>query len=242
VTRTDSPTPTAKEVRSWYNQRYASLGLDSMRPVEAYPPVLELLDVHPGAMLLDVSCGAGFLLKAARERGLAAYGVDLSDAAIHLAHQVSPQSRVAVGAGEELCFRDASFDYVTCLGSLEHFLDISRGLREMVRVAKPGAQFCIMVPNRDFAGWKLLGHHGTAQQDINERLLSLVEWRRSFEHHGLRVRRVVPDRWHAVKWRCHRPPGRRTPWHAAQGLLLEVAWTLLPLAWEYQFIFVLERE
>jgi hypothetical protein len=30
--------PTAQEVRSWYNRRYASLGLDSMRPFEAYHP------------------------------------------------------------------------------------------------------------------------------------------------------------------------------------------------------------
>jgi SAM-dependent methyltransferase len=231
--------PTAQEVRSWYNRRYASLGLDSMRPFEAYPPVVELLAVRPGATLLDVSCGSGFLLQAARERGLAAYGVDLSDAAVQLVHRASPKIPVAVCAGEDLCLRDGSFDYVTCLGSLEHFLDVSRGLREMLRVAKPGAQFCIMVPNRNFAGWKLLGRHGTAQQDINERLLSLGEWRRTFERHGLRVRRVVPDRWHAVKWRSD--PRRRAPWHAAKGFLLEVAWNLLPLAWEYQFIFLLER-
>lgn len=231
--------PTAQEVRSWYNRRYASLGLDSMRPFEAYPPILDLLEARPGATLLDVSCGSGFLLRAARERGLSAYGVDLSDAAVQLVHQTSPQIPVAVCAGEDLCIRDASCDYVTCLGSLEHFLDVGRGLREMLRVAKPGAQFCIMVPNRDFAGWKLLGHQGTAQQDINERLLSLDEWRRTFEKHGLSVRRVVSDRWHAVKWRSS--PRRRSPWHAAKGALLEAAWSLLPLSWEYQFIFLLER-
>jgi len=229
--------PTAQEVRSWYNRRYASLGLESMRPFEAYPPILDLLGARPGATLLDVSCGSGFLLRAARERGLTAYGVDLSDAAVRLVHQVSPQIPVAVCAGEDLCVRDASCDYVTCLGSLEHFLDVARGLREMLRVAKPGAHFCIMVPNRDFAGWKLLGRQGTAQQDINERLLSLDEWRRTFEDHGLRVQRVVSDRWHAVKWRSN--PRRRSPWYAAKGLLLEAAWSLLPLSWEYQFIFLL---
>jgi SAM-dependent methyltransferase len=157
---------------------------------------------------------------------------------VRLAHQVSPDSGLAVGAGEALCFRDASFDYVTCLGSLEHFLDMGRGLEEMLRVAKPDARLCIMVPNRDFAGWKVRGHRGTAQQDINEHLLSLAEWRRTFADHGLLVRRVAPDRWHAVKWRSGRRPG---PWQAVQGLLLEAAWRLLPLAWEYQFIFLLER-
>lgn len=231
--------PTAQEVRSWYNRRYASLGLDSMRPFEAYPLILDLLAVRPGATLLDVSCGSGFLLQAAQARGVSAYGVDLSDAAVRLVHQVSPSTPVAVCAGEALCLQNNSFDYVTCLGSLEHFLDVSQGLQEMMRVAKPDAQFCIMVPNRDFAGWKVMGKQGTAQQDINERLLSLGEWRRIFEDHGLRVRRVVPDRWHAVKWRSDRR--RRFPAYAAKGWLLEVAWRLLPLGWEYQFIFLLER-
>jgi SAM-dependent methyltransferase len=210
-----------------------------MRPYEAYPPVLDLLAVRPGATLLDVSCGSGFLLQAAHQRGLTPYGVDLSDAAVHLAHRVSPELRLTVCAGEDLCFKDASFDYVTCLGSLEHFLDPSRGLQEMLRVARPGARFCIMVPNRDFAGWKLLGQQGTAQQDINERLLSLAEWRRTFETQGLRVRHVFRDRWHAVKWRLG--SGRPSPWRAVKGLLLEFAWRLLPLSWEYQFIFLLER-
>ena len=210
-----------------------------MRPFEAYPPVLELLALRPSATLLDVSCGSGFLLKAARERGLVACGVDLSDAAVHLVHRVSPEIPVAVCAGEDLCFRDGMFDFVTCLGSLEHFLDPGRGLREMVRVAKPDAQFCIMVPNSNFAGWKVLGHRGTAQQDINERLLSLAAWRKTFEEHGLRVQRVVADCWHATKWRSD--PRRRSLWYSAKGLLLQAAWRLLPLSWEYQFIFLLER-
>src|SRR5881628_249076 len=75
----------ASEVRAWYNTLYASVGLSSTRPVEAYPQFLDLLDVRPGTALLDVSCGQGFLLKAAVDRGLEAFGVDISDQAIRLA-------------------------------------------------------------------------------------------------------------------------------------------------------------
>lgn len=209
-----------------------------MRPAAAYPLFLELLNARRGATILDVSCGSGLLLKAAENRNVAAFGVDLSDAAVRIAHEVSPHAGVAVGTGENLCFRDASFDYVSCLGSLEHFLDVSRGLQEMLRVAKPDARFCIMVPNRNFAGWRFLGRQGTAQQDINERLLSLAEWRQVFAAEGLEVIDVAPDRWHAVKWRSRSGRG----WLAAvRGWLLEMAWRALPLEWEYQFIFVLRR-
>ena len=63
-------------------------------------------------------------------------------------------------------------------------------------------------------------------------------WRRIFREHGLDVLKVIPDRWHAVKWRYGSPRGA---WSLLKGLALEAAWRLLPLVWEYQFIFLLER-
>ena len=232
--------PSTDEVKAWYNQHYAAKGLASMRPARAYAVFLDLLDARPGTRLLDVSCGSGFLLQAARARGIRAVGVDLSDEAVRLARTVAPDARLAVGAGEQLTFRDASFDYVTCLGSLEHFLDMGQGIREMLRVAKPAARLCIMVPNENFIGWKVLGHHGTAQQDINEHLLPLSAWRRLFEDHGLEIVRVTPDLWHAVKWRAG-AGGASGGARFVTGPVLEVAWRLVPLAWQYQFVFVLQR-
>jgi len=230
--------PSAEDVKSWYNQHYAAQGLQSMRPAAAYPVFLDLLGARAGNRLLDVSCGTGSLLAAARERAVDAVGVDLSDEAVKLARRVAPGAEVAVGAGEALAFRDGSFDYVSCLGSLEHFLDMGKGLEEMKRVAKPAAHFCIMVPNQDFIGWKVLGHQGTAQQDINEHLLPLKAWRRLFERHGLVVLRVVPDRWHAIRWRSPNG-GKRGAARFVIGPVLEAGWRLVPLRWQYQFVFVL---
>jgi SAM-dependent methyltransferase len=227
-----------RDVKQWYNQHYAAKGLQSMRPSAAYPVFLDLLGATAGSRLLDVSCGTGSLLAAAAARGIDAVGIDLSDEAVKLARRASPRSEVTVGAGEALPFDDASFDFVSCLGSLEHFLDMGRGLEEMKRVVKPSGRFCIMVPNQDFIGWKLLGHQGTAQQDINEHLLPLAAWRRLFERHGLVVRRAVPDRWHAVRWRS---PGARGAARWIIGPALEAAWRLIPLRWQYQFVFVLDR-
>jgi SAM-dependent methyltransferase len=231
--------PSAEDVKSWYNQHYAAKGLQSMRPAAAYPVFLDLLGATRGTRLLDVSCGTGSLLAAAQERGVESVGIDLSDEAVKLAKHVAPAAEVTVGAGETLPFRDASFDFVSCLGSLEHFLDMGQGLEEMKRVAKPSGRFCIMVPNQDFIGWKVMGHQGTAQQDINEHLLPLSNWRRLFEQHSLAVRRVVPDRWHAARWRA---PGAQGLKRLITGPALEAAWRLVPLRWQYQFVFVLEPD
>ena len=231
--------PSAEDVKSWYNQHYAAKGLESMRPAAAYPVFLDLLGATTGTRLLDVSCGAGSLLAAAQDRGIEAVGIDLSDEAVRLAKRVAPGAEVTVGAGESLPYHNATFDFVSCLGSLEHFLDMGQGLEEMKRVAKPSGRFCIMVPNQDFIGWKVMGHQGTAQQDINEHLLPLSAWRELFEQHGLRVRRVVPDRWHAVRWRSSSAGGTK---RVITGPVLEAAWRLIPLRWQYQFVFVLERD
>ncbi|MGE5801789.1 MAG: class I SAM-dependent methyltransferase [Gemmatimonadota bacterium] len=231
--------PSTEDVKSWYNQHYAAKGLESMRPAAAYPVFLDLLGATHGTRLLDVSCGTGSLLAAAQQRGVAPVGIDLSDEAVRLAKRMAPGAEVTVGAGETLPFRDASFDFVSCLGSLEHFLDMGQGLEEMKRVAKPSGRFCIMVPNQDFIGWKVIGRQGTAQQDINEHLLPLSDWRRLFAGHGLAVRKVVPDRWHAVRWRA---PGARGLKRLVTGPALEAAWRLIPLHWQYQFVFVLERD
>jgi SAM-dependent methyltransferase len=228
--------PTADDVKTWYNQHYAAKGLDSMRPLVAYPVFLDLLEAHAGSRLLDVSCGVGSLLAAAQQRRIDAAGIDLSDEAVRLARRLAPGVDLAVGTGEALPYRDGTFDYVTCLGSLEHFLDMGKGLREMQRVATPHARFCIMVPNRDFLGWKILRQKGTAQQDINENLLSLAEWRAVFEREGFRVLRVVPDRWHARRWRA---PGASGVTRLLSGPALEAAWRLVPLHWQYQFVFLL---
>lgn len=228
--------PDAREIRAWYNRHYASQGLRSMRPHEAYPGFLDLLGVVRGQRLLDVSCGTGFLLRAAAARGLAAVGVDLSDQATRVAREAAPGAAVAVSSGEALCLRSGVFDYVTCLGSLEHFLDMRQGLREMRRVARPGARFCIMVPNRDFLAWRVGARIGTAQQDINENLQTLAEWRALFGQNGFREVRVLADRWHAERLR--RADGGVVA--RLKGLLLGTLWRLLPLWLEYQFIFVLE--
>ncbi len=235
--------PSTEDVKTWYNQHYAAKGLQSMRPAAAYPIFLDLLGATAGTRLLDVSCGTGSLLAAARARDVAAVGIDLSDEAVRLAKRVARDAEVTVGAGEALPFDNASFDYVTCLGSLEHFLDMGQGLEEMKRVAKPGGRLCIMVPNQDFIGWKVMGHQGTAQQDINEHLLPLTAWRRLFEDHRLAVRRVVPDRWHAVRWRSGGGGGGGGggPTRFVTGPVLEAAWRLIPLPWQYQFVFVLDR-
>jgi SAM-dependent methyltransferase len=154
---------------------------------EYYDWVLDLLQPSPGQELLDVACGAGFLVKAALDRGQSATGVDISPVALRRAQLLAPQGRYVEGPAEELPFADNSFDLVTCLGSLEHFLDPEAALREMRRVLKHDGKCCIVLPNSWYVGDVVAGWARGSGLDHSqglERFFALAEARRLIESAG----------------------------------------------------------
>ena len=54
----------------------------------------------------------------------------------------------AVGDVRALPFRDASFDAIYSMGTIEHFDETERAVEEMARVLKPGGRAIVGVPNR----------------------------------------------------------------------------------------------
>ena len=48
----------------------------------------------------------------------------------------------------DLPFRDASFDAIYSMGTIEHFDETERAVEEMARVLKPGGRAIVGVPNR----------------------------------------------------------------------------------------------
>jgi SAM-dependent methyltransferase len=219
--------PTLEDVRQYYDEIYYR-DIRPPRPAAHYDLYLRRLRVQRGARLLDVGCGLGLLLERAHRRHIRGAGIDLSERAIAEARRRVPSGDLRVGAADSLPWPDASFEYVTCLGSLEHFLDEAGALREMRRVATAGARFLIMVPNLDYA------HAGTEQAAIQETLRSLADWRQVLAGHGFTVLGVSPDRW-PVHWV---PLPKRHPVAFARGLYRKwKAWSL-PVDRSYQLIFL----
>lgn len=201
--------------RAAYDDIYSGAGIRQLDSF--YHWLLRLLQPVPGRRLLDVACGEGVLPNVARKRhGLDAWGVDLSLAAARIGSSEG-RATFSVASGEQLPFADHSFDYVTCIGSLEHFLDMPTGIREMRRALKPGGLACILLPNTYGLLNNVYKAFKTGMSTIDEQPLQRYaarhEWELLLAAGGLRVERTVkyeretPDsladwQWYAQHWRA----------------------------------------
>jgi ubiquinone/menaquinone biosynthesis C-methylase UbiE len=190
----------------------------------------ERIGVKPGNQVLDIACGTGDWLQVVAGRNGVPSGIDISNEAIRVCQQRLENGIFEVGVAEKLPFSNNSFDIVTCLGSLEHFLDQGAALREMVRVAKHDARVVILVPNSGFLTHRLGLYKGTHQVAVRETLRTISEWQQMFTEQGLNIEQRWKDL-HVLNtsW-INRPPYYLAPLRFLQAIMLLV-W---PLHWQYQ--------
>ncbi|WP_182111863.1 class I SAM-dependent methyltransferase [Actinotalea sp. JY-7876] len=110
-----------------------------------WPVLLGTTGVGPGTRLLDVGCGSGELLRAARGRGGDAVGVDPAPGMARRAARHAPGA-VVIASADDLPFPDATFDVVTCVNALHLADDVDDALAEAVRVLRPDGWVAL-------AGW-----------------------------------------------------------------------------------------
>lgn len=226
-------THTIREIRNWYNHEYTQNPNRFIRNWKSYNRFISPIKPDKGKKLLDIACGTGGLLKAANERGLIPFGMDISREAILLAARLSRCNRLVVANGENLPYKDNSFEYVTNVGSLEHFPDPKAGLKEMIRVLKAEGKMCIVLPNSFGFFGKLIGFTGTGQ--IMERLATLGEWKSFLESEQVRIismhRDLGPSVLHDKKF-----------FKILVRLTAKLIMPFLPKFCTYQFIFICQKK
>jgi SAM-dependent methyltransferase len=172
----------------------------------------------------------GQWLKVCTEKRAIVAGIDISEKAVDICKQDLPDAEFFATPAESLPFASERFDTVTCLGSLEHFVDPVGSIREMIRVAKSSAIIVLLVPNADFLTRKLGLFSGTQQIEAKEEVRTLEEWNCLFETAGL----IVERRWkdlHVLSWQwISLGKWYQLPFRAIQASLL----ALWPLKWQYQ--------
>lgn len=101
----------------------------------------------PGGRLLDVGCGAGFMMRVARQHGFDVMGCDVSDWANQ--HGRAEGFDVRVGLLEELAYPAEEFDVVVCNHTLEHVSSPIPFLSEINRILRVEGILVLGVPNID---------------------------------------------------------------------------------------------
>jgi SAM-dependent methyltransferase len=110
--------------------------------------IADVARVAPGERVLDVACGTGVLACAAAERvgpNGAVTGLDPNDEMLAVARGKSARIEWMNGHAESLPLADATFDRVASQFGLMFFEDKGAGLREMMRVLRPGGRLVVAV-------------------------------------------------------------------------------------------------
>jgi ubiquinone/menaquinone biosynthesis C-methylase UbiE len=132
------------EIAAVYADKFAALLLDAV-------------DARPGARVVEVGCATGAVTVVLARRFDAASRVTALDEAPFLAHararvEKAPEARGRVtfqtGPAAPLPLPDASADIVVSNLAAGGFADPARAVRELARVAAPGAQVVLTVPLR----------------------------------------------------------------------------------------------
>jgi ubiquinone/menaquinone biosynthesis C-methylase UbiE len=110
-------------------------------------------DLEPGAQVLEVAPGPGFLAIELARAGLAVTGLDISRSFVRIATAGAARAGVAArfeqGDAANMPFEAQRFDFIACRAAFKNFADPVGALREMRRVLKPGGRARLMDMRRD---------------------------------------------------------------------------------------------
>ena len=96
--------------------------------------------------VLDVGCGIAKIKSFFDKWGCDYWGIDLVPETIE--RLKSNKVNAVLGDARNIPFEDNSFDFVFSFGVIEHFDETEKSIEEHIRVAKPGGDILIAVPNR----------------------------------------------------------------------------------------------
>lgn len=180
---------TLSDIKNFYDKHL--IEHTPLETSEHYAWILKLMRPRSDARFLDVACGAGFMVKEAKKSGLDAYGIDASEVVVDLAKKNVPGANILLGDGENLPWPDNHFDYVTSLGSLEHYLHPEIGIKEIGRVLKSDGLSCVLVPNsfslKDVLTIMAKGGLDADEQECVSRMATRNEWIELIENNGLKI-------------------------------------------------------
>jgi ubiquinone/menaquinone biosynthesis C-methylase UbiE len=114
---------------------------------------LDGLALSTGASVLEIGCGPGIITTAIARRGANVWAIDslheMVEQTMEMAERAGVASRLSARVGhiDDVPFADGRFDLVVVIGVTEWLVSLTRPLREIFRVLKPGGHLIISADN-----------------------------------------------------------------------------------------------
>ncbi len=105
--------------------------------------VIDAVAPRPGELVLDLAAGTGTSSQPFADAGATIVPCDFSLGMLRVGKEHRPHLPFTAGDGTRLPFADATFDAVTISFGLRNIVDPDAGLREMLRVTKPGGRLVV---------------------------------------------------------------------------------------------------
>lgn len=144
-----SQAPVKDLYNQWHTKQAEQLNEDNHQA-----PWHQMVKPHLGDLngkkTLEIGCGRGGFSRYLLEQGADLVAADFSDSAVAISSQLLqqfPQCQPIVADIQNIPYPDNTFDVVISLETLEHVPDPDQGLKELVRVTRPGGKVIITTPN-----------------------------------------------------------------------------------------------
>jgi SAM-dependent methyltransferase len=162
----------------------------------------DLLGTRPDDRVLDFAAGTCWASECLLRLGLRPVAVDLSIEMLRRGRQrlgadtrlvFRDDARFVVARGQQLPFRDETFDGVLCLNALHHMPSYLDALREIYRILRPGGRAVFSEPGTGHAD-EALSQYRMREEQVMEKSVSLPLVRQLAARAGFTRMRIVPLR------------------------------------------------